>query len=181
MATVLNTFVAAPRSAFAGRRVSARASNGTMRTSAKLSWCPGGEGKLNPSYLDGSLAGDYGARRGTEEAGCRSLELSLLLTARLARCLTPRRACSPGFDPLELGAVPANLVRCVLNAGRRYTLALSPPWTAPREPLRSHARMPCAQRISHALWEPRSTPHGPDGPTLRNGAGPSPCLLLHHC
>ena len=152
MATMLNTFVAAPRCAFAGRRVSARASNGTMRTSAKLSWCPGGEGKLNPSYLDGSLAGDYGARRGTElAAGCRSMELSLLLNARLARCLTPRRACSPGFDPLELGAVPANLVRCVLRADRRYTLALSAPWTALHEPLRSHARLPCAQRIEHAL------------------------------
>ncbi len=40
----------------AGKQLCSSVSNGS-KTVAKLSWLPGGMGKMNPAYLDGSLLG----------------------------------------------------------------------------------------------------------------------------
>jgi hypothetical protein len=65
----------------AGRQLRSSVQNGS-KTVAKLSWCPGGQGKLNPSYLDGSLPGC--ARGGARGGGQRSASRLPRRTARHA-------------------------------------------------------------------------------------------------
>lgn len=50
--------------------------------SSKLLWCPGGQGKLNPSYLNGTIPGCAALR------GCRNrLPSSIGSVAPLAKAL----------------------------------------------------------------------------------------------
>ena len=53
MSTAMRT--APAKTVLAGRGLRARAVSNGARVVAKASWLPGGTGKLNPTYLDGSI------------------------------------------------------------------------------------------------------------------------------
>ncbi len=70
----------------AGKQLRSSLSNGS-KTVAKLSWLPGGMGKMNPAYLDGSLPGCAARAHAAQHAAgdaraaggcCREHESSLL-------------------------------------------------------------------------------------------------------